>query len=719
MNILLYVIKFLYRIRWWLIIGVFSMTLLGIFFTKDIAKEYEVTSTVYTGIVSGVDIETVSAGQQNVDMGLVNNSMDNLMNILTSRNTLRNVSLRLFAEHMMYGDPNKDNQYITAENFRIEYSRAPQAIKDLIDKSSEERTISNLKAYEKEEAGNYIFDLFNYGHPFYSYSALSKITTERVGNSDMLEMRYSYSDPGITYKTIEILYDVFVNQYRTLRFDEIDDVIKYFESELAYARSRLTITEDSLTNYNIEKRVINYDEQTKTVTSLSKEHELSYESVLLAYSSSQKEMEVLDKYVDENVKAIRNNKEFIAKLKNVTDLSTKMILNFTGKDSVANSKEAIGRLMKQSDAAEKDFLDYSMRISASKFTKDGVITDQYVPQWFQALVTNAKSEAELKVLDERQKLLDDQYVYYSPIGTTIKRKEREISFNEQTYLSVLDGLNAAKLRKKNFQLYSSSLKLINPPLFPITSKPTKRKSIVLMIFFGSAFFIIGYFALMELLDRTLKNKDKAEWLTGGKVIAAYPNPSKYKYKIYNKQCEVIAVRTLANTLLNYYKSKNNNPYKLINFIAIDEADDIKEISAQLVAYFESMGISSRAILSGEDFMPDAKEYLLADDISDICTMDGEDMVIMVHPLLKNSSIPSYFIVNAGVNLFFTRSIRVWSETDQMLYGSIVEKSVDKFVPICLTKVNRDVIEVFTGMLPPYTSFRKLLYRLLHFGLSMK
>ena len=55
----------------------------------------------------------------------------------------------------------------------------------------------------------------------------------------------------------------------------------------------------------------------------------------------------------------------------------------------------------------------------------------------------------------------------------------------------------------------------------------------------------------------------------------------------------------------------------------------------------------------------------------------------------------------------------------MLYGSIVEKSVDKFVPICLTKVNRDVIEVFTGMLPPYTSFRKLLYRLLHFGLSMK
>lgn len=76
-----------------MIIGVFSMTLLGIFFTKDIAKEYEVTSTVYTGIVSGVDIETISAGQQNVDMGLVNNSMDNLMNILTSRNTLRNLSL--------------------------------------------------------------------------------------------------------------------------------------------------------------------------------------------------------------------------------------------------------------------------------------------------------------------------------------------------------------------------------------------------------------------------------------------------------------------------------------------------------------------------------------------------------------------------------------------------------------------------------------------------
>ena len=719
MNILLYVIKFLYRIRWWLIIGVLTVTLMGIYFTRDIAKEYEVTATVYTGIVSGVDIGSMNAGPQNVDMGVVNNSMDNLMNILTSRNTLRNVSLRLFAEHMMYGDPNKDNQYISAANFRVEYSRAPQAVKDLIDKSSEERTISNLKAYEKEEAGNYIFDLFNYSHPFYSYSALANIVTERVGNSDMLEIRYSYSDPGITYKTVEILYDVFVNQYRTLRFDEIDDVIKYFESELTQARLRLTITEDSLTKYNIEKLVINYDEQTKTVTSLSKEHELSYESVLLAYSSSKREMEVLDKYVDESVKSIRNNKEFIARLKNVTDISTKLILNSAGGDSLGNSKENLNRLMKQSDAAEKDFLDYSMRISASKFTKDGVITDQYVPQWFQALVTNAKSEAELKVLDERQKLLDDQYVYYSPIGTTIKRKEREISFNEQTYLSVLDGLNAAKLRKKNFQLYSSSLKLINPPLFPITSKPTKRKSIVLLVFFGSAIFIIGYFALLELLDRTLKNKTKAEWLTGGKVIAAYPNPSKYKYKIYNKQCETIAVRTIANTLLNYYKSNNGKQYKLINFIAIDEFEEIKEIATQLVGYFESMGITSRTVISGEDFMPDAKEYILANDINDVCTLSGEDLIIFVHPILKNSSIPSYFIMNAGVNLFCTKSSRVWCETDQMLYGSIVEKSSDKFVPICLTKVNRDVIEVFTGMLPPYTSFRKLLYRLLHFGLSMK
>lgn len=719
MNLFLYITRFLYRIRWWVISVTAIVTLLGILLTQNLSKKYEVTTTVYTGIVSGVDIENMGAVQR-VDMGAVDNSMDNLMTVITSRATLRNVSIRLFAQHMMYGDPNRDNQYIKAENFRKEYAHVPQVVRDLIDKSSEERTLSNLNEYQKDESGNYLYDLFNYGHYIYSYSALSKISAKRVGNSDMLEIYYSHPDPGVAYNTVKLLYDEFVKQYKSLRFDEVDDVIKYFENELALAKLSLRMSEDSLTRYNINKKVINYDEQTRAVAALTKEHEISYETVLLDYYSSQREMEILDKYVDESVKAIQNNKEYLRRLKDVTDISTRIAqINTLGMDTLANNAASLENLKKLSANAEKGFLDFSIGMGMKKYTKEGMTGDAYVTQWFEALVQNAKAESQLKVLENRKKEIDKNYTYYSPIGTTIKRQEREIGFHEQTYLSILNSLNAAKLRRKSLQLYSASLKVINPPLFPLTSKPTQRKAIILLLFFGSMFLVIGYFALLELLDRTLKNKYKAELLTGGKVIGAYPHPSKYRYKVYNKDCENIAVKTLANTILNYYNINREQNVKLINFISVEEEDEMQKIAEQISKYFESVGMSVRTVMSGKEFMPDAKEYLLATDVNAICNTDNEDLAIIVHPSLKSSMVPSYFINNASLTLFVASCTSVWSDTDQLFYDSIMEKSKNNFLPICLIRADREVLEVFTGLLPPYTPMRRFMYKLLHFGLTSK
>ena len=146
MSIFYNILNFLYRIRWWLILGVTIVTSLVIIFTKNrIKKLYSVDSTIYTGVLSDVDI---SAGQNtSTSAASYNNAMDNLLNILVSKVTLNNLSLRLFAQHMMYGDPNGDNIYITASNYKELYSKVPQEVRNLIDKSSEEITFNNLKNY--------------------------------------------------------------------------------------------------------------------------------------------------------------------------------------------------------------------------------------------------------------------------------------------------------------------------------------------------------------------------------------------------------------------------------------------------------------------------------------------------------------------------------------------------------------------------------------------
>ena len=101
MNSLVYLFRFIYRIRWWLLIGPALAALFVIYKTQKMSHTYQTRTTIYTGAVSGYSIDPDDSGKQ--DWASTNSTMDNLVNIIVSQSTLRNVSLRLFAQAMMYG----------------------------------------------------------------------------------------------------------------------------------------------------------------------------------------------------------------------------------------------------------------------------------------------------------------------------------------------------------------------------------------------------------------------------------------------------------------------------------------------------------------------------------------------------------------------------------------------------------------------------------------
>src|SRR5574344_1832697 len=128
------------------------------------------------------------------------------------------------------------------------------------------------------------------------------------------------------------------------------------------------------------------------------------------------------------------------------------------------------RAMNEYKEAENNLLDFKKQLQIKNYTKEGVAAPDFIEKWFNAQITNARANAELKVMEERSRYIDKMYVHFSRIGTTLKRKEREINFEEQVYLSDLMGLNNAKLRRKSLQVSSSSLKILNPPDFPISDR---------------------------------------------------------------------------------------------------------------------------------------------------------------------------------------------------------------------------------------------------------
>lgn len=714
MEYILYFSRFLYRIRWWLIIVPIVLTLLAIYSTKHMGRTYNTNTTVYTGLISGYTIETTSGA--GINLTQQSTTLDNILNIITSKSTLKRVSLRLYAQNMMHGDPDHDNNYIQASSYKALLHITPKEVLKLIDKKDEKKTIANLLAYEKPNSKNFVFGLFNWNHPDYSYGSLfNKIKVNRIGSSDMIEIRFAAGDPGIAYNTLKILNEEFIEQYQELRFGETNNVIKFFEEELAKLKRKLELSEDSLTEYNLKNRIINYGEQTKQVAAQTSLYEQKCEEFLLEYNGAKTLIRELEKRMDSHTRSLRNNADFISKMQKITTLTSKITDIETFNKDNSSTEQDLKSYKNQLKKAEEDFNNFAEKYSNQRYTKEKIASEEILEQWFVQMLEMEKADAKLKLMESRKGLLDDKYVFFSPIGNTIKRKDREINFTEQNYMSMLNSLNVARLRQKNLQMTSATLRIINPPVYPVAAEATNRKSIVMAVFFGSIIAILGFFLIIELLDRTLRDKMRAERLTSTKIIGAFPGNEIGRFRNFSKTRNQISARFLGNTILAYLPE---NKKKIINLLSTESGDGKSFIGKQLEEHWNSIGLNTKYISWNEDFSKDSRDFLLAKSAYNLCNVaEDVDILIVEYPPLKECATPKTLINEAGLNLFIAKANKTWKLTDQILLNQVKQTGSESSVLLCLNKAENCVVESFTGQLPPYNKLNNFLYRYSQFGLT--
>lgn len=711
MNIFHYIFRAIFRIKWWLLILPLAFALLAIFLTRNLDKQYKTDMTIYTGVISsyGSDPGESSAAQ---NWNVLNNSIQNIINTINSKETLNRLSLRLYARLMMKGDPNADNVFISAKHYKKLLAITPKDVQLLIDKTSEEKTIANLEKYEKPDKDNFVYGLFNWNHPYFSYNALQEnIKISRIDNSDILKVSYQTNDPGVAYQTLDVLSKVFAIEYTNLQFGSTNNVIRYFEAELARIGKELRGQEDSLTSYNVVNRVINYDKQTEAIAVLDKEYELRFQEVVFAFNGAQATLKQLESGMDANMRAIKNNAEFLTRMNQISDLNYDISrIKSLDTDSLKQDG-SLKVLSKELNDKEKGFRTFMDQYTAEKYTKNGYPNANYVKQWVDELLKFKSAEAELKVGKDFKQELDQKYTHYSPIGSVLKRKERSINFSEQSYLSILTSLNAARLRLKSLEMNSATLKVINPATFPLNALPYSRKMIIIAVFLGTIGFILGTLLIVELFDRTLRDKIRTERITKGKVIAAFPKVTKSIRK-HNK-IEERALHVLANRLYGLYNT--GAEVNFINVIKFSSTLDLGPLTDLLKNYWQGLGLNVLAYKEGDDFSAESREYLVGQEW--LGKLNNYDISLVKHGSMALRPIPSLFLEKGIATLLVLRADAVWKTEDELMWSDLVQRSTGKPIVICLMNAEKYVVEEFTGMLPPFTFLRRLEYQLANFGLT--
>lgn len=715
MDLFRYIVRFLYKIRWYLIILPLIALIVAWFLTRHMERVYDANTTIYTGMITAYNLEggTGAAGNTRANMA-------NLMIMITTDNTIHEVALRLFARCMMYGNANKDNNYISAEHFRQLSAGVPTDVKALINHNSEQITYSNLKAYERPTQDNYLFGLVNY-HPWFGINSItSRLKVIQLNNSDIIDIGYSANDAGIAFNTLDILNEVFARQYADLRYGETNNVIKFFEREVARLYKILTGAEDDLIRYNVSKRIINYGEQTKVLANQDGAQKVSDNNLLMNYTTSKALMDYLERQLGDRAKVIRANREFTNQVTDISRIQSRIsnlkLMSSEGGNEIESQLE-LAKAEKMLQDATGRMKELTLDIEASNYsTEQGVNASTLINKWTDQVLLLEETKARMTAQDVMRQKIDKEMLYYAPIGATLGRKDRHISFIEANYMSMLGALNQARLRQRNLQMTTATLRVLNPPMFPMNAQPTNRMMILLGSFLVAFLLTAMYFFIIELLDRTLRDRMRSERITKVPVMGCFPKESTLRYRRFNKTIADMALRQLSKSLLPHFKEGQQN---VLNLLSTDAGNGKSYIAQELENYWISIGLQVRRLTYDEDFLAEDSRFILANSIKDICPdIMPNEIAIVEYPNMDDNSISPALLNMGTVNLLVTRANRTWKDVDQKALKELNERLEDKnTLFMYLTECQRYAVEEFVGQLPPYTKFNNFVYRMSQMGLT--
>jgi len=324
----------------WLVL--FPVMLAGavIFFTRDLPKEYETQTTIYTGLASGYSI--TDDGNERLDNFKVNNAFDNLITTIKGRETVEEVAINLLAQHLLLKEP--DPNILGLKGFEKLQDLVPAEERArLVVDGNMRKTVANLYAVKDSSNKNIVrYLLTNPGSYYFLGSISGSVTVNRKNNSDMLEMTLKSNDPGVCWNAMKFYIEAFSARYRGIKGSETMNVVKYFEQQLQHAFNALQGSENKLRDFGVNNKIINYYEQAKFVAESKEDLSTDYYKEKMRLEAAQKAVARIEEKMNNYSDFVGYNEELVnlrQELANINFKITNATVYKAKADDIADLKD--------------------------------------------------------------------------------------------------------------------------------------------------------------------------------------------------------------------------------------------------------------------------------------------------------------------------------------------------------------------------------------------
>ena len=554
-----------------------------------------------------------------------------------------------------------------------------------IDPVDYDKTVINLTRYYTSSDTNFIYGLLHYGeNKHYSEQSIAQIQIYRINNSDLVRLIYTSDDPGICQQTLKILSKVFMKNYKSLRANETDLVVKYFERQVDSADKKLQAAEDRLLKFNKKNNIINYNEQSKFIAEQKEDLDLFYQNEQIRLSGSSASLRELELSLTARDSIYLKSDEINQMKKELSEVTEKIIVNELAADYDDRINNEIENLKKRQQKLRNDLKLYVDQLYLYGHSTQGMPIKSLLDEWLQNTLGYVEARAALVVLAQRKLDFVRTYQKFAPLGAMLTRIEREIKVAEQSYLELLRSLNIAKMKQQNEEM-STNIKIVDAPFFPIQANPSKTKVIILAAAVFGFLLVVFIILVLEYFDSSMKNPARVVKETGLKLAGAFPLlTSKGKARelvfINNRLIDII-IQNIKLFLNKNVVKTDQSPYLVLVYSTQDKVGKTL-LSQKIISRLREIGDKVLYLnYSSEDVDEDVLDfnYFFKYDINEnFIEIENLQQLITSRYLRKENLPYKYIFLELPSLVLNTYPIKLIEQVDLSLYiitaGSKLNKS---------------------------------------------
>lgn len=592
-----------------------------------------------------------------------------------------------------------------------------------IDSVAFEKTVERFRRYADANDTNYLYRLLSKSDAYYSVGAIGKNKAKRIQGSDLVQITYKSSDPGVCQQTLSFIIFAFEKYYRNLNENQSDHIVAYFEKQVKESAALLVAAENRLLQFNQDNNIINYYEQTRHISDQKEQLDSKYYDEKMKFSAADSVIRILEAQLASQSGVSSLNNSLLEYRNELSEITYKIAINELNDSKDPKAVTALQELSNDAQAIKNKISENLNNIYQLQYSPEGVNVRDILSQWLNKVIEYEESKATLGALYERKKEFQKTYEIFAPLGAKLKRIEREIDVYEQQYMSHLHSLNQAKLKQQNLE-FKSNIKVVDPPYFPLSPEKSSRMMMIAASSIVGIVMVLFIIILLEYLDQTVKFPKRAEKLTGIPLLSAYPiltgkkKAVNYDY-ISNRLIEIM-IQNLRGAQKKLKIVNENGPVKIIIF-STQITDGKSIIQERMGVELQKIGHSVLSvnynIASYEPKYRHAQgskieylEYPVDDNyfnkknFSDLIgdgfegDLNTYDYVIVELPSTIHHPFPPEIVKDADFGIMVVRANRTWQQADVHSLNSV--KEFLKVEPmVFLNGVNPEFLQDLIGEIP--------------------